>query len=256
MKLQNPPFIKIAILGFCAILLTGCSNSLSSEEAIVSIDVGDWSYSLVGDEAVITGISDISEGNKSEYSLALEAKNAADEWEIEDEKSQLQGSVSKKFSLKLSNEGEQLLRISLRNDEGKVVTSSREVKIITRDLKAGLTNLYYGQRIACEQGRIKCFEYILTHNYPGFYNLEKTEKQKLIAKYRWSADPTPNLNSILKDSNWLYPVTCDKDLIKLDVSKPLPGRTFTIETSTKPAYIIHFTYLKGEFYYYMGLCLQ
>ena len=44
MKLQNPPFIKIAILGFCAILLTGCSNSLSSEEAIVSIDVDYWNF--------------------------------------------------------------------------------------------------------------------------------------------------------------------------------------------------------------------
>ena len=255
MKPQSPQFIKIAILGFCAVLLTGCSNSLSPEEAKVSIDLGDWSYSLVGDEAVITGVSDISEGNKSEYTLALEAKNVADEWEIEDQKSQLKGSVSKKFSLKLSNEGEQLLRISLRNDEGEFVTSSPEVKIVTKDVKAGLTNLYYGQRIACGQGRTKCFEYILAHNYPGFYNLEKSEKQKLIAKYAWTADSTPNLNSILPDSSWLYPVTCEKNLLKLDVSKPLPGRTFTIETSTKPAYTIHFTYLKGEFYYYTGLCL-
>jgi hypothetical protein len=255
MKPQSPQFIKIAILGFCAVLLTGCSNSLSPEEAKVSIDLGDWSYSLVGDEAVITGVSDISEGNKSEYTLALEAKNVADEWEIEDQKSQLTGSVSKKFSLKLSNEGEQLLRISLRNDEGKFITSSPEVKIVIKDVKAGLTNLYYGQRIACDQGRTKCFEYILAHNYPGFYNLEKSEKQKLIPKYAWTADSTPNLNSILPDSSWLYPVTCEKNLLGLDVSKPLPGRTFTIETSTKPTYTIHFTYLKGEFYYYNGLCL-
>jgi len=255
MKPQSPQFIKIAILGFCAVLLTGCSNSLSPEEAKVSIDLGDWSYSLVGDEAVITGVSDISEGNKSEYTLALEAKNVADEWEIEDQKSQLTGSVSKKFSLKLSNEGEQLLRISLRNDEGEFITSSPEVKIVIKDVKAGLTNLYYGQRIACDQGRTKCFEYILAHNYPGFYNLEKSEKQKLIAKYAWTADSTPNLNSILPDSSWLYPVTCEKNLLGLDVSKPLPGRTFTIETSTKPTYTIHFTYLKGEFYYYNGLCL-
>jgi hypothetical protein len=163
--------------------------------------------------------------------------------------------VSKKFSLKLSNEGEQLLRISLRNDEGEFITSSPEVKIVIKDVKAVLTNLYYGQRIACDQGRTKCFEYILAHNYPGFYNLEKSEKQKLIAKYAWTADSTPNLNSILPDSSWLYPVTCEKNLLGLDVSKPLPGRTFTIETSTKPTYTIHFTYLKGEFYYYNGLCL-
>lgn len=255
MKLENSRYIKIATLSFCVMLITGCSNSLSREEANVSIDLGDWSYALVGDEAVITGISDISQGNKSEYTLALENKNKADEWEIADQKSQLEGSVSKKFSLKLSNEGEQLLRISLRNDEGEVITSSREVKIVTKDVKAGLRNLYYGQRIACTQGQIKCFEYIIAHNYPGFYNLENSEKQKLLARFKWTADPTPNLDSILPDSNWLYPVTCDKDLIKIDVSKPLPGRTFTVETRTKPSYTIHFTYLKGEFYYYTGLCL-
>lgn len=255
MKLENPRFLKIAILGFCAILLIGCSKSLSPEEANVSIDLGDWSYALVGDVAVITGISDISEGNKSEYTLALEAKNTTDEWEIRDQQSQLKGSVSKKFSLKLSNEGEQLLRISLRNDEGEVITSSGEVKIVTKNVKAGLTNLYYGERIACEQGQIKCFEYILAHNYPEFYNLEKSEKQKVFARYSWTAAPTPNVDSILPDPNWLYPVTCDKDLIKIDISKPLPGRTFTVETGTTPPFIIHFTYLRGEFYYYSGVCL-
>ena len=193
MKPQSPQFIKIAILGFCAVLLTGCSNSLSPEEAKVSIDLGDWSYSLVGDEAVITGVSDISEGNKSEYTLALEAKNVADEWEIEDQKSQLKGSVSKKFSLKLSNEGEQLLRISLRNDEGEFVTSSPEVKIVTKDVKAGLTNLYYGQRIACEQGQIKCFEYVLRHNYPGFYKMLETFDINKIEPYLISVPIVRNL---------------------------------------------------------------
>jgi hypothetical protein len=245
-----------SLMAACLItfLLSGCAAELDASKLSAKIELGNFEYSLVGDKALIKGVIENSNEGVATYSVNLEEKNDADKWEVKDQVLDVSGSVSPTFTLNVEKEGEYQLRITVVNKE-TVLATSKEAVIIAKDLKSGVRKLFYDERIACEQGEVKCLDYQLKNTYPGLTEFSDSKKQDILERYRVESSSTPDLSTISPDFEWLYPVTCDAKFIRLDVSKPLPGRTYIVEKlfENKPI-TIHVTYLNGDFYYYPGFC--
>lgn len=236
--------------------LAGCSQPLTEKEVKLTANLGDWAYSLVGDEAVIAAKVDFVSGNGSKYVLALQTKSATDEWVTEGKKEDLSGELESKFALKLDAEADKTVRVAIVDSSDKVLVASTEAVIVVKDLKRGMSDIEYGKRIACGVSQKKCFEAHYANGYPGLLALTAKEKTALFNKYTWfSTSTAPNLDTIQSDSDWLYPSgACPADRTKLDISKPLPGRTFTVQSSGSNPQTYHVTYLKGRFYDYPSPC--
>lgn len=237
-----------------AFLLSGCGAQLDASKLSVQLDLGDFNYSLVGDKAVIKAVIKNSNEGDATYSVNLEAKDDADKWVVKDQMTGVYGSISPTFTFNVEQEGEYQLRITVVNKE-TVLATSKEAVIVAKDLKNGVRKLFYDERIACEQSESKCLDYQLNNSYPGLIEFSDSKKQNILERYRVESASTPDLTTISPDFEWLYPVTCDAEFIRLDVSKPLPGRTYIVEKlfENKPI-TIHITYLNGNFYYYPGFC--
>lgn len=239
-----------------AVSLAGCATPLTSKDLKISIDLGDWAYSLVGDEAIVTGKVEIVSDNGSNFVLALQTKNSTDDWITESSKPDLTGDVDSKFALKVTAEGQRIVRVAVLDQEEKVIATSNEGTIVVKDLKAGITKLDYDWRMACETSERKCFDYRINKNYPGLNAMSKKDQDELFSKYRWGYFSTaPNLDTVQPDPTWLFtPGSCKYDRVALDVSKPLPGRTFILQNTGSSPNSYHVTYLKGEFYFYPYFC--
>lgn len=246
---------KVLIAGILvAVLLSGCGAKLDSSKLSVRIDLGESQYSLVGDNAVITAVVDNENDSNATYALKLEARNEADQWVVKDQSSEVSGSVSQTFAFKVEEAGTHPLRVSVVSGE-KVLMSSMEATLVAKDLKSGVRTLFYDERIACEQSRSQCLDFQIKSTYPGLVEFNESKKKEILARYTVEASASPDLSTISADPEWLYPVTCDAKYIRLDVSKPLPGRTYIVEKmfENKPI-TVHITYLKGKFYFYPGYC--
>jgi len=244
-------FTAVCLIAF---LLSGCGAQLDSSKLSAQLDLGDFNYSLVGDKALIQANIENSNESDATYSVNLEAKNEADEWEVKDRVTDVSGSTSQTFTFNVEREGKHQLRITVISDE-KILATSKEAIIVSRDLKSGVRKLFYDQRIACEQSKAKCLNYDINNTYPGLVKYTDSEKQNFLTDYKIEGDSTPDLTTISPDFEWLWPVTCEARFIQLDVSKPLPGRTYIVETISKNKRItIHITYLKGKFYFYNTFC--
>jgi hypothetical protein len=244
---------SISIISVLAFVLTGCAPALKADDLSVQMSLGEWQYSLVGDEAIIESTVKLKTENTSKYNLVLQVKDKTDKWADVEDQAELSGSLSTKFSLKLDSESDQILRVALMDNDGKLIASSEESTLTTKDLKLGIRDLYYDEVQACEGSDTACFNFGVANNYPGLYKVSAKQKKTLLSKYYWDAAGTPKLDTILPDTNWLLPVRkCDKAfLADLDVTKPLPGRTYTVEVGGST---VHVTYLKGNFYFYKSYC--
>jgi hypothetical protein len=235
-------------------LLSGCGTQLDESKLSAQIDLGDYKYSLVGDKAlIIVNIENLNESDAT-YSVNLEAKNEANSWNIVDQISDVSGSISQSVTYNVEEEGEHLLRVNVVSNE-RILATSKEAIIVAKDLKSGVRKLFYDERIACEQNKSKCLDYKIDNTYPGLWKYSNLEKQSILKRYIIESDSTPDLTTISPDFEWLFPVTCEAKFIQLDVSKPLPGKTYIVETISENNRItIHITYLKGKFYYYEAFC--
>lgn len=248
-------FLSIFAATLLTLSLSGCSQPLSEKEVKLTADPGDWAYSLVGDEAVVTAKVDFVSANGSKYTLALQTKSATDEWVTESKKEDLSGELQSKFALKLDAEADKTVRVAILDSSDKPVVTSSEAVIVVKDLKRGISDLAYTERIACGVSQKKCFEDHLSSAYPGLFKLSSNEKASLFTKYIWTAGTAPNLDTIQADPDWLVPVnSCPADKPRIDVSKPLPGRTFTVQSSGASPHTYHVTYFKGSFYDYPSVC--
>jgi hypothetical protein len=243
---------SISLISILALALSGCTPALKADDVSVNLNLGEWQYSLVGDEAIIEGSVEVKSENDSKYNLVLQTKDNTDKWVDLSDQPELSGSLSTKFSLKLEKEADQTLRLALNGSDGSLITTSDEVTLTTKDLKLGIRDLYYNESQACESSEAKCLDATIASNYPGLTVMSAKQKKSVLSRYSVSRSGTPDLNSILPDTNWLMPSDkCTTKYTKLDFSKPLPGRTYTVDVG---GYTVHVTYLEGKFYYYATFC--
>jgi hypothetical protein len=247
--------LRIFAATLLSLSLAGCAQPLTQNEVQLTADPGEWAYSLVGDDAIISGKVDFLSENGSKYVLALQAKSSTDEWVTESKKEDLTGEVESKFALKLDAEADKTVRVAILDSADKVLVASAEAVIVVKDLKRGISDIEYYKRIACGISQKKCFEAYFAFSYPGLLNLSARQKNELFNKYTWVSGTAPNLESIQADPNWVVPSnSCPADKSSLDLSKPLPGRTFNVQSSGSDPITYHVTYLKGRFYDYPNPC--
>jgi hypothetical protein len=128
------------------------------------------------------------------------------------------------------------------------------------EVKSGIRDFEYQMRIACERGSDSCLDFKIENSYPGLLTIPQEDVKEMKKYVTWGFPGASDLNSIAEDPDWLYPVmTCERDRnwlsSEFDLSKPLPGTTFSIESGTGADKTTHhITYLDGKWYEYPILC--
>jgi hypothetical protein len=138
---------------------------------------------------------------------------------------------------------------------GRPTVYTPEVSVTVKNLRDEVRKLWYGERIAAEQTSQILLDYELSHTYPGLINLTPDYLSNLVdSNWIGQYSSTPDLDSIEPDPTWLYPsIDCELylNLVQLDISTPLKGRTFALRQGGN---YIHITYLNGELYYFPAFC--
>ncbi len=127
------------------------------------------------------------------------------------------------------------------------------------ELRDGIRTFAYDERIACEAGSDACFDRLYENTHPDL-RPSPTDIARLKENGYWAAAPSPDLDTIEKDSSWVRTVLqCVKDFgwLKDDVdyTKPLRGDTYVLEAGDGDSkYSFHMTYLDGKWYDHFTFC--
>jgi hypothetical protein len=245
-----------AIALLISVLFTsGCAQVLSGSQVSATLGLDTLKYSVVGDQAVIPADVKVQGGASGVYSAMLQILNPDDTWSNVASKEKLSGSKNFKFVTTLAKVGSFSYRLKIVNSNKKIILVTDQQSLSVADPKAGLRSLYYEIYQSCVHGESACLNEYLNVNYPGLISLTPREKSQALMTYSWRADEEPDYGSIIPDPTWLYPNReCEKNLVQLDISKPLPGRTFSVLSGGADPRSFHFTYLNGLFYIYRGFC--
>ena len=229
--------------------LSGCS-SLDANQVSVDASAGAFKYALVGDLASFDASISLQGDRGDSYRATLQVRDESNKWS-EVASTELSGDASTKFETKLPTPGEFTYRVAVTDTANKVLKESKAFQVTVNDLALGVRTLYYNEAQACSNSD-SCFDFRLRNTYPGLYELPIAAATKAKASYSWTAQGVPDVSSITPDPNWVIPVRpCMAKYYKLDISKPLPGRTFIVTVGDHQS---HVTYLNGKFYYYAWFC--
>lgn len=242
--------IPLAIIA--ALTLSGCSAPLTSSDLSIELNAGEWAYSLTGDEALLEGSIELSNGSNQKLEAVLEIKDGGSDWNELEVKELDEGEPSLSFSVLLEEPGDFEFRLSARAPSSEIISSSAPVKVSVGDLKLLVRNLYYDARIACEESASACRAFYEENNYPGLFDYSDPEVSRLFGNTNWVADATPNVDSIIQDQDWR--ITKDPCLPWLtNDAEPSLGRTFlvTITDSFGP-YDVHTTFLNGKVFWFVN----
>jgi hypothetical protein len=230
------------------LLLTGCASALESKNVSASLSAGDWENSLVGDEALVEATVELLDESSAEFSARLEVENSAGDWTTVAEKEGKGPNFAPKFALKLEEAGVFSYRISVYQGEKTLVTSSQPVALSVKDLKLEVRNLFYNASQACDVSESRCTDFIIKNNYPGLWDTSSPIYKEAIRIGRTTAGGTPDTDTLIETPDWLYTKdSCEP--MKIDVSKPFPGRTYMVTSGGDD---VHVTYLNGKFHFYFG----
>ena len=242
----------VAPLTLVSLLLTSCAPSLKASDIELSLSAGDYGYALTGDSIpFITSVTLKTDG-KPKYNLALEKKSESNEWQQVALLEDVEGEQDSEIPVSVKDAGDFSYRVTFLSGKESVLSSS-PIKVTVKNLKDEVRRFYYDERIACEEGASACLDRTLKQQYPGLFKLSDSYKRSL--REDWSVSTTsPDLDTLEPDPTWLVPVRqCQKELglINLDVSKPLPGRTFIVRRGESD---VHVTYLNGNIHNYYAFC--
>lgn len=230
------------------LFLTGCASTLEPKNVTASLSVGEWANSLVGDEAIAEASIELVDKSSAEFSARLEVENSAGDWTTVAEKAGKGPNFAPKFALKLEEAGVYSYRISVYQGEETLITSSEPVALSVKDLKLEVRNLFYNASQACDVSTTRCTDFILENNYPGLWDTSSSVYKQAVRLGRSTAGGTPDTDTLIATPDWLY--TNDScEPMKIDVTKPFPGRTFMVTSGGDD---VHVTYLNGKFHFYFG----
>jgi hypothetical protein len=241
--------ISLAIIA--ALTLSGCSAPLTSSDLSIELNAGEWAYSLTGDEALLEGSIEISNGSNQNLEAVLEIKDGDSDWNELEVKALGEGEPNVSFSVLVEEAGDFEFRLSARSPSSEIISSSTPVTVSVGDLKLLVRNLYYDARITCEESASACRAFYEENNYPGLFDYSDPEVSRLFDNTNWSSDATPDVDSIIQDQDWR--ITKDQCLPWLTSdAEPSLGRTFlvTITDSFGP-YDVHTTFLNGKVYWFV-----
>jgi hypothetical protein len=243
----------VSLISLLSILLTGCSPSVKASEISLSLSAGDFEYALTGDSIPFVASVSLKTSDKPKYNLGIERKSDSNEWQQVALIKDVEGAKGSELEVVVDDVGKFSYRVTFLNGEESVL-SSKPINVTVKNLKDEVRRFYYEERIACEEGPSSCFDRVLQQQYPGLFKFSSSYKTYLRENWWSGNNGAPDLDTFEPDPTWLLPVAqCEKKLglIKLDVSKPLPGRTFVVRRESSD---VHVTYLNGKIYNYYDFC--
>lgn len=251
MKLKNTIISLVALA--LTLALAGCAPVLTAKDVKATLDAGEWAYSLAGDKALLEGEITLPKGTSSKLIARVEKKDTAGKWQNIAEQETSTDAFKGSFEVTLAEEETSDYRLAVYGSDKKLITVSPAVKIVVKDFSKGLRNLFYDMSQACQQSEKACFNAFIASDYPGLFKFSASQKEKLQSKYIWTSSPsTPDPSTAIPTPEWVLPLSgCEKEYVSMDVTKPLPGRTFMVSDGNRDS---HITYLKGEFYIYNVYC--
>ena len=242
--------ISLAIIA--ALTLSGCSAPLTSSDLSIQLNAGEWAYSLAGDEALLEGSIELSNGSNQKLEAVLEVKDGGSDWNELEVKELDEGEPSVSFSVLLEEPGDFQFRLSARSPSSEIISSSAPVTVSVGDLKLLVRNLYYDARMACEESASACRAFYEENNYPGLFDYSDPEVARIYDNINWVADyATPDVDSIIQDQDWR--ITKDACLPWLtNDAEPALGRTFLVTlTDNFGSYDVHTTFLNGKVFWFV-----
>jgi hypothetical protein len=246
MKLKS---LSLAIIA--ALTLSGCSAPLTPSDVSIQLNTGEWAYSLTGDEAVLEGSIELSNGANQKLEAVLETKSGETDWEEVEVKDLAAGETSVTFSVPLEEPGEFEFRLSARLPSSETITSSATQVVLVSDLTLLVRDLFYDERIQCEESREACRKFFEDNNYPGIFDFSSPEVSSVLDRIDWvSSGETPDADSITEDQDWKLPVR-DCSLNSSENPEPALGRTYLVTLEDRfGAYDAHITFLEGRVYFF------
>jgi hypothetical protein len=245
--------VKLALLVAIAPLLAGCSQALAPSDVTVSLSVGEWANALTGDQAKLKVDVQLPAGSSTEYEIGLEQQSDSGTWSEVGSPIMSAGSKQAYLKADLSEPGSFIYRAVIKDKAGQRIKSSATASIQVFDLSLGVRKLYYDEAQACLTGEDDCLQYRIQNGYPGLYaRVSAADLEVAKSTFNWIGQGVPDTSTITPDANWVVPSRpCMDKFYALDVSKPLPGRTFIVTVGDHES---HVTFLDGKFYYYHWLC--
>ena len=245
---KNNRLFATTVIAIVSLLIAGCST-IKAENFSISASVTE-KFGLLANQPSIRAEVKLIGLSDQKVSLILQKWSTGSWVDISDSEINVEKSASKVFSLKEDNPGKYKYRISIRTSEEKSdLISSNVIQVQIDDLAILTRDLYYGEQQACGNGsRSECLDYKAKHQYPGLFNLSayKSRMRFLIASY-------PEVNTLTPDPNWTITRRAGDPKYYLDISKPLPGDTYTVTVELQTdnsRHTVHVTYLEGKLYYY------
>lgn len=245
--------LSLIIFSVASVSLTSCAPALKASDFKVALSAGEYEYALTGDTIPFESQVSLTSSENLQYSLKIEEQSESKPWRQVALLKDVQGASESEIPVSVSGAGVFTYRATIYSGDQSIV-SSKPIEVTVKDLRNEVRKFYYDERIACEQDGPTCFDWQLKNSYPGLFSLTSSYKNAIRANWFSGETATPDLDSIEPDPEWLFPVyKCERTLrlIKLDVSDPLPGRTFVAKRGGS---YVHVTYLKGSLYYYPSFC--
>ena len=135
-------------------------------------------------------------------------------------------------------------------------TSQTTTTTSLSEVKAAITDLFYGEQQAWRESPSKGWEYALSHDYQGIVDVAKWNSCIANAGQPDVLSATPDLNTLAPaNSEWVPQMGNSAWLIT--PSLPLRGATYTVSLAesngiSQETVIVHVTMIDGKAYYYNG----
>lgn len=253
MNLLNFKVLSLAAsVSLAALILSGCSPATAIRNLEVSIDATKWSNSLSGETATFsaTVAGDFSQSDG--LTIGLEAKDSTTTWRAVGEAQPISKPSVQLIDSVIGNPGDYFFRATIFGSDGKAIAHSKNASVHSADLDLEIRKLYYLEAQGCQQSDRACLQAKLSNTYPGLYKVSNAQLASISTAFSWKSQGVPIPGTAVEDNTWVLPVrNCMNAFYGLDVSKPLPGRTFIVSLGDHES---HVTYVDGKFYNYIWLC--
>ena len=247
-KNQNYRLISVSSLMLFSLFLAGCT-SLKAEN--LEIEVASSSgFGLLENQPTLEANISLLDVSDQKVNVTLQ-KEEGDEWsEVETLDVSIEKTEQVEFQLAEKASGKYAYKFVIQSqDRETVYFTSSVLKIQIDDLKLLTRDLYYGEQQKCVNNtKANCINYVAANQYPGLFEMSSYKRR--MNQYLMSAS-YPEVNTLTPDPTWTIIKKPGDPKFLLDISKPLPGETFTVTVDQRGVKsTVHVTYLNGKLHYY------
>lgn len=247
-----------AVVGAAALIasLAACSSPLTAADVTTSLTTGPVSDLIPGDTLEVTPAVTLIDGRTDELDLTVEASVNGGDW------------TAVRSPVTLDTAGTWEFRPVATPSESKDAEpfEGPVTRVTVVDLEKLVTDLYYGDAQAWQDGAAQGYDYTVAHNYPGIWDATSatavdTRNQAIQYEADWGVPPgggsVPDLSTLTPDNTWSVDAATGRGSSCAVPGARMPGegRTFTIVADSGLSKAqVHVTLKDGTVYYYVNIC--